>query len=348
MEEIDIIEIFKGTFNEDCLRYTRTPFRWNGKDFKETLKDKFLGYTIIASKFFTVLKSYDKYDKYLKYEVKIKIICDKLIKCIEEYYKGLPHKAYIKFDEMIKETFDDEIKFMDYILPWLGDTKFYRTVIISDGKSYSRERCFHVPYTMREKVSTSRFSIPGHPSLYLSDNINLCNIEIGEDKNKLFSKFVVNYEKKYGPNFRIADLSMQVEDVISMLSEEGFEETKLTFIIGYLMRLPIQLACSFIRIDKNSSFSVEYIIPQIVMQWIKENSSEKAIVGIRYKSCANKLCSRLGNNYVFPTSGLIDENKNICPLLSKSFVMTLPINSSDYNSINEIETILDGMELKKV
>lgn len=43
---------------------------------------------------------------------------------------------------------------------------------------------------------------------------------------------------------------MQVEDVISMLSEEGFEETKLTFIIGYLMRLPIQLACSFIRIDK--------------------------------------------------------------------------------------------------
>ena len=165
MEKVDIIEIFKGTFNEECLRYTRTPFRWNGKNFIETLNDKLIGYQIIVSKFFSALKVCTQYQDYLTYKLKINIICDKLILCIQEYFKGLPHRAYNEFDTMIKETFDEKIKFLDCFLPWLGDTKFYRTVAIFDGRSYNRERCFHVPYNMREKVSTIRFSIQGHPSL---------------------------------------------------------------------------------------------------------------------------------------------------------------------------------------
>lgn len=348
MKHFDIIEIFKDTFNDDCLRYTQTPFRWDGRDFIGTLKDKFTGYQLIVSRFFVVLNQFKKYNNYIKYKAKIISICNQLLICIEEYFKGLPHKAYMQLDEMIKENFDKDINFMDYFLPWLGSTKFYRTVIISDGRHYNRDRCFHVPYSMREKVSTSRFSIPGHPSLYLSDNIDLCNIEIGKEKEKLFSKFQVNYETKWGPNFRIADLSMQVKDVVDMLDEGCNEDTAIKFIIGYLMRLPIQLACSFIRIDRNSSFSVEYVIPQLVMQWVKENTPVQAIVGIKYKSCANKLCSKLGNNYVFPTSGLIEKNNIFCPRLSNAFIMTLPINSRDYNTIDEIKAVLDEMELKKV
>lgn len=348
MEKIDIIEIFKETFNDDCLRYTQTPFRWKGKDFIGTLREKFTGYQLIVSRFFVVLNALKKYNDYLKYKSKISTICSQLVICIEEYFKGLPYKAYMQFDKIINDNFDEQIAFMVYFSPWLGNTKFYRTVTISDGRSYKRDRCFHVPYNMREKVSTSRFSIPGHPSLYLSDNIDLCNIEIGKEKDKLFSKFQVNYETKLGPNFRIVDLSMQVNDVVDMLGEGCDEDTALKFIIGYLMRLPIQLACSFIRIDRNSSFSVEYVIPQIVMQWVKENISSQAVVGIKYKSCANKLCSQLGNNYVFPTSGLSENQNDFCPVLSNSFIMTLPVNSNDYNTLDEIKTVLDQMELKKV
>ena len=54
MEELEIIEIFKDTFNDDCLRYTQTPFRWDGRNFIGTLNDKFIGYQLIVSRFFVV------------------------------------------------------------------------------------------------------------------------------------------------------------------------------------------------------------------------------------------------------------------------------------------------------
>lgn len=45
---------------------------------------------------------------------------------------------------------------------------------MDDVKPYSRTRVLHTPYNLRSKVSTSRYSIAGYPSLYLGTSLQLC------------------------------------------------------------------------------------------------------------------------------------------------------------------------------
>ena len=54
-------------------------------------------------------------------------------------------------------------------------------------ETLSKEKMFHVPFNMREKVSSARFSIPGFPCLYLGTSLEVCWNEIKrslESENK--------------------------------------------------------------------------------------------------------------------------------------------------------------------
>lgn len=346
---LDYIQLIDRTFSDDCRRYVKTPFRWSGKDYVEELHSKLKGYQLISSKFFSVLKAMEPENKFIKYSPKVREICDGLIDCINEYLKDSPQKAYNRFDKIINDNFDNEVNFYDLSFWMNGRGNLYRAVSVDDNKKYGRDRCFHVPYNMREKVSTSRFSIPGHPTLYLSDNIQLCCEESNGSGNKLIARFHVDTSKAmFGPEMKVVDLSLQIEDLIGIINQFPNQRATLKYIIGYIMRMPIQIACSFIRANRNTPFAVEYVIPQILMQWIKEDNDKDNIVGIKYKSCYNKVCSSLGNNYAFPSSGEKRENSNFCPILADGFLMTLPYNVSDYLSTEELKKKLEQAELKKV
>lgn len=346
MKEEDFILLFKDSFNSADRNFLQTPYRWDGIDFLKTLEQKLDGYKIIVNKFFVALSVIVK-DFYNSYKNRIYNICERLLQCIEIYYKGLPQKAYLEFEKLIKKNFDDKIRFSDYTIYWMGEKTFYRAVPINDNRQYGRDRCFHVPYNMREKVSTSRYSIPGHPSLYLSDSLELCVEEVNINSNLLFSRFELKQDNN--TKLEVVDLSLEIEDIIKILEKStniySFSEE---LIFGFLMRLPIQIACSFMRTDRTNSFAVEYVIPQLLMQWVKANADENSIVGIKYKSCANKYSSKLGNNYVFPSSGIVQDNNKFCPTLSKKFYLTKPLYSKDYESLEVVAAKLGKLEMKNV
>lgn len=80
---------------------------------------------------------------------------------------------------------------------------------------------------------------------------------------------------------------------------------------AYLLWYPLIAACSYISVSKKDPFAAEYIIPQLLMQWVRcEIGSQPGIedeysqlIGIRYFSCVSQKASETKFNYVFPTSG---------------------------------------------
>ena len=132
---LDYIQLIDRTFNDDCRRYVKTPFRWSGKDYVEELHSKLKGYQLISSKFFSVLKVMEPENKFIKYSPKVRAICDGLIDCINEYLKGSPQKAYNRFDKIINDNFDNEVKFYDLSFWMNGRGNLYRAVSVDDNKS---------------------------------------------------------------------------------------------------------------------------------------------------------------------------------------------------------------------
>ena len=51
---------------------------------------------------------------------------------------------------------------------------FYRIRIHKTNFTLSQQEFFHIPFNLRGKVKTQRFSIPGFPSLYLGTTIYVC------------------------------------------------------------------------------------------------------------------------------------------------------------------------------
>ncbi len=103
---------------------------------------------------------------------------------------------------------------------------------------------------------------------------------------------------------------------------------------AYLLWYPLIAACSFIRTNKSHPFAAEYIVPQLLMQWVRIEMTKKRyndydqydqLIGIRYFSCASERASDMGFNYVFPVGGeQISTQFPYCPILSRAFRLTKP------------------------
>ena len=59
------------------------------------------------------------------------------------------------------------------------------------NKKFVREELFHVPFNLRGKISTDRFSLPGFPCLYLGKSLKCADFETGNFGIKAVSCFNV-------------------------------------------------------------------------------------------------------------------------------------------------------------
>ncbi|MCR4726406.1 MAG: hypothetical protein K5753_04215, partial [Clostridia bacterium] len=261
----------------------------------------------------------------------------------------------------------------------------FRVALVKENIRYERKRLFHTPYNLRSKVATCRYSIAGYPSLYLGTDLELCCEEVQYDPHSAFgiaSRFRI--ERDFDVNdteIRVIELAIKPQDFFKnresdSSSERNFDEIDLydaKIKEAYCLWYPLIAACSFIRANKNDPFAAEYIVPQLLMQWVRlemDSSKKKEkrdrrdedqdrcyeddrtyegrechkeLVGVRYFSCVSERASDLGFNYVFPVSG--DEYSKefpFCPVLMKSFKMTKPYFINNYASINMCES-----EMKK-
>lgn len=243
---------------------------------------------------------------------KIDNLTNALIQTVQLYYDGKVHEASKIFFKILDELLFDSLGLTDKIKI---NTSFYRART-DKGKHFSRKDLFHVDFKSRNFVSTNRYSIPGFPALYLGDTTYVCWEEF--DRHRLrelwFSK-VVNKEE-----LNILQIH-RIEDLLSEIDIDN-NELSLTYLLRYLVTFPLILACTIKVQNQKGNFKPEYIIPQLLSEYI---SRQEQIDGIKFPS-TNVDYSRLEGikayNYVFPVKKVLKEG--YCPKLKTKFHLTEP------------------------
>lgn len=138
-------------------------------------------------------------------------------------------------------------------------------------KKLSSIDMLHIPYDMREKVSTQRYSMPGIPCFYFSTTTLGVYLELGK----------VSFDSLYLSSYKVKSDKMKLlnlcifQDTINGASSGYLEDYEVTHVCNLLEIFPLIIASSFV-VNNNSerSFKTEYLIPQLIMMAINEMGIE--------------------------------------------------------------------------
>lgn len=289
---------------------------------------------------------------------------------IELYFDGQPAKAYTKFSEVIDFRKGKYKKILN-ISRFEIDENFYRIRKKEENFPLSSFEMFHIPFDSRGKVSTQRYSIPGFPSLYLAKTL------------------YVAWEEMNRPsldNFQAVRLVSKKQITYLDLTSNDWGSNNLNkTAYKYLMTWPLIAACSIKVKEYSDTFKPEYIIPQLLLQWIRNTGD---IDGIKYNSTHIDKTQLLDTAELYNLVLPVKENKDegYCNHLVSLFEITETISKQlleyssggqtflyrkeefaainkkipeleiikgrkfpySYSVLGHMELILDGMKTKKV
>ncbi len=153
------------------------------------------------------------------------------------------------------------------------------------------EELFHIPITKRQLISNERFSLSGFPTLYLATALPLAWQECGYPDKYYWSEFRYSNLKELAGNNDMETKKIRLLALYSpreiamwgMALKYNEPELWLTVVRRYLAIYPLVLACSFVNANGGTPFKQEYIIPQMLMQWVYRH--KRKCNGISYFSC---------------------------------------------------------------
>lgn len=259
-----------------------------------------------------------------------------LMNTIEDYFNGKLLNATTVFHETLSKcSFNGVLFFRKYN----QEKTFFRARILMDRHPKKTE-LFHVPFEERFKIQSNRFSIPGYPALYCGGSVFNCWEEFNRyDFKKLwFSGILATKE--------ITVLSLErVDDFFDALPGGGSRAFDDFNLLNYITTFPLILACSFKVKNPHSQFISEYIVPQLLLQYI---SLIDEIDGIKFPSTTINHTMVEGvdsYNYVFPVKS--SQKHGHCPGLTDLFFITEPTSLETeellYNPLKRALTFSDNM-----
>jgi len=242
---------------------------------------------------------------------------------IHEYYDGKPAAALTELEKGLNSNIKNFEELLN-VREFYSESDFYRVRIHKENFPLSPENFFHIPFELRGKIKTQRFSIPGFPSLYLSTSSYVCWEELNRPNLNDFQ--IVRLKNIYP--LKVIDLS----------PPKGNGESAYNY-YKYLMIWPLVFACSVRVRNYEDDFKPEYIIPQLLLQWVRK---DYRIDGISYQTThidfKNSLCEGEFLNLAIP----VKENKTrgLCSELESKFLMTESISVQ----LNQCSTngVIDG------
>lgn len=271
-------------------------------------------------------------DDYHLFTKMISDLSKKLKECLDAYYLAKVSLAYNSLTTGLNEyiNFIRSALFDKAFLSFPTDTFVgYRIRHKPDNleEEVSRGKMFHIPFELREKVMTQRFSIPGHPSLYIGDTSYVCWVELTEPKiNNVYVSKISNSDNI--KLIEILSLTELKEKLSVIVNPTDYSSELFRFLLTY----PLNIACSIKTKNRKATFKSEYIVPQLFLQYIMEYLPE--IDGIKYYSTrvdADKLEKVGFNNFVFPTR--TSKVSGYCEILNGKFKLTEPL-VWEYEEIN--------------
>lgn len=345
------------------------PIRWGDGDFYAEAVGLFTRYQTAVRRQFPSRKAENA-----AFQAQLARVCELVLDALGESLRGLPARAYARVKELmgLLEQFPLYASHaeLEPSAMMTGTVPLYRVVRVEENKVFPRKRIFHPPYSLRRRIATNRYSIAGYPSLYLATTVELADLENGLFSHRqpaIAARFSLNtdYIRTIEQSVRILDLSWTPQALADPGSAEKIKENRKRFedlvdasdrISGssakghaperYLLRYPLLAACSYIRV-KREGFAPEYILPQLLTQWLRQELDAE-LVGIKYFSCYTEHAADIGANYCFPATGdtiLRDKGgeESYCPVLNEAFLLTEPVYLPNYGSEQAVQDALDGL-----
>lgn len=328
----------------------KQPFIYNPSqtNYRDDLRDRFDNYLDRIRKF----QGSGPTEGYLRNEISsLEHVCYKIIESLDEYLSGNAGSAYGKFEELMNiPIINNNIpKLVRSLKGFLNfDDKLYR-VRCSNHELSERKDMFHIPFHLRHLVGTQRYSIAGLPCLYLGTSIYVCWQEMGKpDLNKMY---ISRYECLNEESVNVINFSYSLETLKKTEFENLFfnfddeHDDNIEIQKAYIVMYPLLMACSYNRAFNGSSFNIEYIIPNLLLQWISKEKSN--VSGISYFSTKTPQLrhSKIGINFVFPPERTSVKLNGICSKLRGYFHLTKPISWQLINTIDSTEkSDIESME----
>ena len=340
------------------------PIRWDGRNFETTISNLLDEYISELDSCYEGKDEDEYHFNRINLDVdEIRMISNLLKQCIHEYHQGFPATAFGTIKKVMTYLMRTPLKVYQKTgnLESLETDRLhlFRLRRVSDAAKHTRKDLFHVPSCSRSMISTCRYSIAGYPSLYLTTSIELGIEEIGSaNSDVLVSRFKLVRSQRV-LNIRMLELGIRPQDFSEQEYEHGNDDRSAKDLDGinlldkeicsnYLRWYPLIAACSFIRANRNTPFSSEYIVPQLLMQWVRKQLGNNQLMGIRYFSCASIRASELGFDYVFPVNNT-KYGEGYCSILRDSFLLTNPVYLRDYDSTHRCERyLINWDELDKI
>lgn len=228
------------------------------------------------------LVSYERYlDSYLSYLknrgydtqelIKVNKLGDAIIMALKTTLNGDIGKAYQKFKTGLRELNDSLLACKVKIR---RNENLFR-LRISNVALNSKYDLFHIPNNKRYLISNQRYSIAGYPCLYLGYHVYNCWNEL--NRPNLNETWVSSFRIKEDIN--IVDFGFNLKILDSGSHSDSVVDARLKL-------YPLILACSFKTQNPDAKFIEEYIIPNMLLQYIKDLSLEEGgindIMGIQY------------------------------------------------------------------
>lgn len=285
------------------------------KDLNECLKET---NTCLNDEFKTILNEKIEF---------IEDICNRVVYMSKLYREGNIRESY----EKSEKVFDDLSEYFTCIK--LSSDCIYYRIRKGDDIKKKKSELFHIIDKRRNLINSYRYSILGFPCLYLAEGCELAWFECGMPSQFSYCEMKVEKDK-----FTLIDFTEQphnlkiniINSIINLENNKNIEEKKRTYhdLLRYIITYPLVISCSLKVEKRDDVFVEEYVIPQMLMQWVKNCNK---FDGIRYKSSLNaNLVNGFGaNNIVLVVEDFREDG------LDKKLAENIRISDIGYFNVNE-------------
>ena len=242
---------------------------------------------------------------------------EKLKEIAKNSFKGFPSTAYIQLSNLLKthraNLIWNEIQ---------SETPFYRMRHVEGPRiNLGYKQMFHVPISKRGLVKTQRYSTPGYPCLYLGESIYGCWEEM---QRPVMSQCWVSLLKNQRA-IELLDLRIPtVEQFIRDFSR-------------YTQVFPLIIACMIPALNSDDVYKPEYIVPQLIFEWIIKNQKYGIYYTSSHKNGDFDFPTDKFNNLAIPVKQPLAKT-DYCPTIARDFKISNPLN-------NEIEQLRESYTL---
>lgn len=267
----------------------------------------------------------------------IEEICDGITKCLKDYDNYSIKEAYVDFFKIMKKAKEN------LLVDSLAES-YYRIRPTIDDDKYSSLQILHIPFTKRFLCRQFRFSLPGIPCTYMSTQPTVAWYESNLIKKFHIAKYDVNKNIGESKKHKILRLNLNplhyYKEIERRIINGTCDKELDKQICKVCVTIPLIVACTLIVKNKNAGFIEEYIIPQMLMSWIRQ---DKALIGIAYRpSCSHEeIRNSNAHNIVIPARDFDDDG--YCKFL-KSLFINCKHKTVRIDTIKKLESLNDEID----